>query len=231
MSIAPPSSAPGRPSRRVRPLVALAVLVGATAGIAAGPVGAAPTGVIAPAPSGATGATPTTEFAPTGAYRTVRSGTTTVDGTQVTWKLRRAPGADGTTCWRFVAKPAAKSAGANGPDGARCMFPPAADADPGDQPSFVQSNARSASYGFVAFTAPKGTTKVRVGTEGGRFRTVSGSSPYVVVTARDPLWVNLTLPGGTRLACPAGVLISRSDLRDPILTRPSVGAAWFCDER
>ena len=216
--------------RRARTLVTAAIL-GAALGLPAGAAGAAPTGVVAPAPSGASGATPTTTFTPTGAYRTVRSGTTEVDGRRVTWKLRRAPGSGGTTCWRFEAKPAAKAAGANGPDGARCMFPTAADADPVDVPMFVQSNARSAPYGFVAVTAPKGTTKVRVGTEGGRFRTVSGSSPFVFVSARDPLWVDLTLPGGTRLACPAGVLIDRADLRDPILTRPSVGAAWFCDER
>lgn len=223
----PPHRTSPRP-RRARASVTAAVL-GATLALAASPAGAAPTGVVAPTPSGASGATPTTAFTPTGAYRTVRSGTTEVDGRRVTWKLRRAPGSGGTTCWRFDAKPAAKSAGANGPAGARCMYPTAPDADPVDVPMFVQSNARSAPYGFVAFTAPKGTTRVRVGTEGGRFRTVSGSSPFVFVNGRDPLWVDLTLPGGTRLACPAGVLIDRADLRDPILSRPSVGAAWFCD--
>lgn len=213
---------------RIRALAAGCALAAGVAG--ATPAGAEPTGVVTPAPSGASGATPTTAYGPTGAYRTVRSGTTEVDGRRVTWSLRRAPGSGGTTCWRFEAKPAAKSAGANAPKGARCSFAPAADADPVDRPWFVQSNARSAPYGFVAFVAPKGTTKVRVGTEGGRFRTVTGSSPFVFVNGRDPLWVDLTLPGGPRLACPAGVLIDRYDLRDPILTKPSIGAAWFCDE-
>lgn len=213
---------------RIRAVAAGIALAAGVAGTT--PAGAEPTGVIAPAPTGATGATPTTAYGPTGPYRTVRSGTTEIDGRRVTWKLRRAPGSGGTTCWRFEAKPAAKSAGSNAPGGARCSFAPAADADPVDRPWFVQSNARSAPYGFVAFVAPKGTTKVRVGTEGGRFRTVTGSSPFVFVSARDPLWVDLTLPGGPRLACPAGVLIDRADLRDPILSKPSIGAAWFCDE-
>lgn len=220
---------PGRHRARARVAVVGLTLVASIA--TTRPAGAEPTGVVAPTPSGATGATadaPT--YSPTGAYRTVRSGTTEVDGRRVTWSLRRAPGSGGTTCWRFEAKPAAKSAGANAPKGARCSFAPAADADPVDRPWFVQSNARSAPYGFVAFVAPKGTTKVRVGTEGGRFRTVTGSSPFVFVNGRDPLWVDLTLPGGPRLACPAGVLIDRYDLRDPILTKPSIGAAWFCDE-
>ena len=224
-------STPRTPGRHRACRRAVVIGLALVASIApAGPVGAEPTGVVAPAPTGASGATPTTTYGPTGAYRTVRSGTTEVDGRRISWSLRRAPGSGGTTCWRFEAKPAAKSAGSNAPGGARCSIAPAADADPVDRPWFVQSNARSAPYGFLAFVVPKGTTKVRVGTEGGRFRTVSGSSPFVVVNGRDPLWVDLTLPDRTRLSCAAGVLIDRSDLRDPILTRPSVGAAWFCDE-
>ena len=56
------------------------------------------------------------------------------------------------------------------------------------------------------------------------------SGPIVFVGKKSPLWVDMTLPGKHRLACQGGVVMDKYDLKDPILTDNSVGAAWFCDE-
>ena len=167
---------------------------------------------------------------PTGPYRLVSKG----KAGSVTWRLERAAGDKGTTCWRIVTKPKSLSALGNAPGNARCYLPIADDADITDVPLVVAANAARSKVGFVAIVVPKGTRSVRVGQIGGKFTTIAGgkslSGPIVFVGKKSPLWVDMTLPGKHRLACQGGVLMDKYDLKDPILTRPSVGAAWFCDE-
>lgn len=167
---------------------------------------------------------------PTGPYRLVSKG----KAGSVTWRLERATGDKGTTCWRIVTKPKSLSALGNAPGNARCYLPVPADAELVDVPLVVAANAARSKVGFVAIVVPKGTRSVRVGQIGGKFTTISGgkslNGPIVFVGKKSPLWVDMTLPGKHRLACQGGVLIDKYDLKDPILTGPSVGAAWFCDE-
>jgi len=167
---------------------------------------------------------------PTGPYRLVSKG----KAGSVTWRLERATGDKGTTCWRMVTKPKSISAKGNAPGNARCYQPVADDADNVDVPLVVAANAARSKVGFVAIVVPKGTRSVKVGVIGGKFTTISGgkslSGPIVFVGKKSPLWVDMTLPGKHRLACQGGVLIDKYDLKDPILTDNSVGAAWFCDE-
>lgn len=191
------------------------------------------------APTGATGASGVGAVAPwvdlrsvtpTGPYRLVSKG----KAGSVTWRLERATGDKGTTCWRMVTKPKSISAKGNAPGNARCYQPVADDADIVDVPLVVAANAERSKVGFVAIVVPKGTRSVKVGQVGGKFTTISGgkslSGPIVFVGKKSPLWVDMTLPGKHRLACQGGVLIDKYDLKDPILTDNSVGAAWFCDE-
>ncbi len=191
------------------------------------------------APSGASGASgvgavaPAVDLSsvtPTGPYRLVSKG----KAGSVTWRLERAPGDKGTTCWRMVTKPKSISAKGNAPGNARCYQPVADDTDMVDVPLVVAANAARSKVGFVAIVVPKGTRSVKVGQAGGKFTTISKgkslSGPIVFVGKKSPLWVDMTLPGKHRLACQGGVVMDKYDLKDPILTDNSVGAAWFCDE-
>lgn len=200
---------------------------------------AAPTSTPSSAVTGASGASgvgavaPAVDFrsvTPKGPYRLVSKG----KAGSVTWRLERATGDKGTTCWRMVTKPKSISAKGNAPGNARCYPPVADDADNVDVPLVVAANAERSKVGFVAIVVPKGTRSVKVGQIGGKFTTISGgkslSGPIVFVGKKSPLWVDMTLPGKHRLACQGGVLIDKYDLKDPILTDNSVGAAWFCDE-
>ncbi|MSZ29704.1 MAG: hypothetical protein F2634_05000 [Actinobacteria bacterium] len=204
---------------------------------------AAPTGTPTNAATnpatGATGVTgvgavtPAVDFrsvTPKGPYRLVSKG----KADSVTWRLERATGNKGTTCWRIVTKPKSISAPGNAPGNARCYPPVADDADSVDIPLVVAANAKRSKIGFVAIVVPKGTRSVKVGVIGGKFTPISEgkslSGPIVFVGKKTPLWVDMTLPGKHRLACQGGVLIDKYDLKDPILTGSSVGAAWFCDE-
>jgi hypothetical protein len=134
----------------------------------------------------------------------------------------------------MVTKPKSISAEGNAPGNARCYPPVADDADIVDVPLVVAANAALSKIGFVAIVVPKGTRSVKVGQIGGKFTTISGgkslSGPIVFVGKKSPLWVDMTLPGKHRLACQGGVMIDKYDLKDPVLTDNSVGAAWFCDE-
>ena len=166
----------------------------------------------------------------TGPYRVVSRG----KSGSLTWRLERATGDKGTTCWRMVTRPKALSIKGNAPGNARCLAPVDDNADITDVPLVVTANAAGSKVGFVAIVVPKGTRSVRVGQIGGKFTTISGgkslSGPIVFVGKKSPLWVDMTLPGKHRLACQGGVVMEKYDLKDPILTDNSVGAAWFCDE-
>ena len=221
-------------------LLALTVAMFAAAGIFPTNANAAPTVTPTNAATGESGASgvgavaPAVDFTsvkPTGHYRVVSKG----KADSVTWRLERATGNKGTTCWRMVTKPKSISAQGNAPGNARCYPPVADDAESVDIPLVVAANAARSKVGFVAIVVPKGTRSVKVGQIGGKFTTISGgkslSGPIVFVGKKSPLWVDMTLPGKHRLACQGGVLIDKYDLKDPILTDNSVGAAWFCDER
>ncbi|MEI8337121.1 MAG: hypothetical protein WCG37_09660 [Actinomycetes bacterium] len=227
-------------SARSAMLLALTVAMFAATGIFPTNANAAPTVTPTNAATGESGASgvgavaPAVDFTsvkPTGHYRVVSKG----KADSVTWRLERATGNKGTTCWRMVTKPKSISAQGNAPGNARCYPPVADDAESVDIPLVVAANAARSKVGFVAIVVPKGTRSVKVGQIGGKFTTISGgkslSGPIVFVGKKSPLWVDMTLPGKHRLACQGGVLIDKYDLKDPILTDNSVGAAWFCDER
>ncbi|CAB4864599.1 MAG: hypothetical protein F2782_03120 [Actinobacteria bacterium] len=204
-------------------LLALAVLATNADATPTGAPGVSEVGAVAPVVD-------LSSVTPKGPYRLVSKG----KAGSVSWRLERATGNKGTTCWRIVTKPKSISAQGNAPGNARCYPPIADDAESVDIPLVVAANAARSKVGFVAIVVPKGTRSVKVGQIGGKFTTISGgkslSAPIVFVGKKSPLWVDMTLPGKHRLACQGGVVMDKYDLKDPILTDNSVGAAWFCDE-
>jgi hypothetical protein len=169
---------------------------------------------------------------PTGKYVTAATGTVAVGKDRIAWHLDRAPGTSGTTCWRWISKPAPRTPKYNGAKNALCQLPVPADADPADVPQVVAQSARGSRYGLVAVRVPKGTTKVKVGYAGGRLvsATVSPTGLITVAGKQAPLYVSMQLPGSVRLECAAGAVSTRADLSDPQLTTNAVGTPFICQE-
>jgi hypothetical protein len=168
----------------------------------------------------------TPEIALTGRYRVARSGTT--DG--VAWKLLRAPANDGSVCWRWAATPPITQLLQNRPDGAHCLAPPAADADPESTVQFVVNTTANGRYAVLAVTLPAGVKSLTLGFVGGTVRAVPVASPFVWVSPVSPTmgYLGVVLANGTRLACGAGAIGSVADLRDSTLTARAGGAPWLC---
>lgn len=210
---------PAPRTRRAAALAALAAVLATAAPAAAAP----PT---APAPTTAPDYSAVTPTAP---YRTATSGKTG----GVSWKLLRAPGTLGTTCWRVTTSAGrARTAVPNGPQEARCLPPTPADAEIVDVPAFVQANDRRSKVKFVAVRLPKGTTRTRIGLVGGKVISAPlREGRYLVYVGKGPapVWVGFRIPGNPPLECGAGALSTRDELIDPVITGNAQGGAWFCD--
>jgi MFS family permease len=151
-------------------------------------------------------------------------------GRSVSWRVERTPGAYGTTCWRFVAKPPAKTPRYNGPDNAKCLARPAQDAAVEEVPQVVAWSAQTLPYGLLVVVVPRSVTKARVGFAGGRVTNAAAAGPgvFVTVSKEVPLIERFSIRG-RRVTCAGGSMIEFADLKDPILTRASVGMPFICD--
>lgn len=193
------------------------------------PAGAEPTGPPTAVAPTATTAPDYRAVTPTGPYRAVATGRSG----SIRWRLLRAPGTLGTTCWRITTSTGRpRTVTPNGPQQARCLPPTPADAEIVDVPTFVQANDRASKVKFVAVQVPRGTTRARVGLIGGKVLStpVRGGRYIVYVgTGRPPVWTSFRIPGNPTLECGSGALSTRDELRDPVISGNAEGAAWFCD--
>jgi hypothetical protein len=162
-----------------------------------------------------------------GPYEEVAAGTSG----GVAWRLLRAPGTEGTACWRWDADPAAQVLYA-GADGGRCYRAPTAADDIADQVVFGALAARGAPYGFLAAALPEPARGATIGFAGGHTEPLAplAGSPYLVwVGDRSslPAYLSITLAGGTVVECGAGSVLGPDDLSD---VKPSEVAdgSWTC---
>lgn len=208
---------------------AIATLLGLGLTVAAVPAGAEPSGPVTVLPPPSTSTPDYRAVRPTAPYREVAAGR----NGSLAWRLLRAPGTEGTTCWRITTSTGRpRTVAPNGPQQARCLPPTPADAEIVDVPTFVQANDKGSKVKFVAVRVPKGTAAAKVGLAGGRIVStpVRGGRYIVYVgTGRPPVWTGFRLPGNPPLECGAGALSTRDELRDPVITGNAEGGAWFCD--
>ena len=175
------------------------------------------------------GTAPTVELS--GPYTTAASGTTN----GIAWKLLRAPAQDGRVCWRWDATPNIKQVLQDRSDGAHCLAPPAANADPETTVQFVVDANGAGPYDVLGVVLPSGVKALNLGFAGGttRAEAVPPNGPLVVVgpTRPVPAYLMVTLADGTILDCGAGAVGSVADLSDSTLTAGAAAAPWACVSR
>lgn len=163
---------------------------------------------------------------PTGPERVVGRGSVGED----TWRIRRAPGPGDVTCWRIVVNGrTSPTVGTNSATGARCIAALPKDAPLAERVDAVAWTRTGTPVDITVLVAPSTATEVRFGAVGGRLSTVRGGSPFVAAGRRPTLWAEVRFRSGKRLICTAGSVTVRSDLRNPSITRASIGTPWGCE--
>ncbi len=163
---------------------------------------------------------------PSGPFTTVRSG---VSG-RVHWSLRRAPGTQGTVCWRWDATPPLAQSHL-GAGAARCLEPaPTHPVDPSDAVQFAVVGNGTSSYDALVALLPPKVKQLTLGFVGGATRALPVQSPLVWIgpTLPTKAYLGVTLEHGTLLGCGAGAITDVGDLHDPQLTTGVATAAWAC---
>jgi hypothetical protein len=166
---------------------------------------------------------------PSGPFEEVASGTT--EG--VTWTLLRAPGTEGTSCWRWQATPPLPQVGLPNPDAFRCVKAPDMPeevSDVSDEILFPVIGNGQGSYDALVALVPEDTAAATMGFVGGTTQDVPVSKPFVWIGPPQPLkgYLGLTLDDGTRVDCGAGAITTPDDLTNDAFTGFATTAAWAC---
>jgi hypothetical protein len=164
---------------------------------------------------------------PAGPFATVKSGTN--NGVQ--WALQRAPGTNGTQCWRWQATPPLPQAGLKRPSDPRCVTRVPSDADPEDTVTFVVDGNGTGAYNALAVALPAGAKDLTLGFVGGKTQplpTSNNLAVWVGPAEQVPGYLGLTLADGTKLDCGAGAISVPADLNDPNATANAAGAPFGC---
>jgi hypothetical protein len=164
---------------------------------------------------------------PNGPFTTVKSGTTS----GVTWALQRAPGSNGTECWRWQATPPLAQPGLATPDTPQCAAPlPETSDDPSELVDVAVHGDATGSYDALAVLLPAGVKKLTLGFVGGKTEQLTPDRVVVWVGPPSPVkaYLGVTLADGTTMDCGAGAVASVGDLTDPKATADLGGAAWGC---
>ena len=166
---------------------------------------------------------------PAGPYAPIRTGTT--DG--VAWGIERAQGTAGSTCWRLNSGAASVEASdAN----RRCIFPISPDDGPVDAVRFAVRpiGARPLEAVVVLFKGRLGSA--RFGFRDGTWQDAGYDAGlhalvWVGASGSAPLFLEITLAGGARVACAPGVITSMQEVAalDESGAAEAALQAWACE--
>jgi hypothetical protein len=173
---------------------------------------------------------PVESAAPIGPYLTVRTGS---DG-GVAWTVQKAPGRNGTECWRWTSTPPLEVVKPNYLTDTRCQPPmPASgpETDAADQVEILlwTDGSKAASEAVVA-RFPDTVNEVTLGFVGGRTQTVpvSGGLLTWIGPSTEPLgYLGLT-NGGAAVSCGVAAVSGPGDLGNDTLVGDPFHSAWSC---
>jgi hypothetical protein len=165
---------------------------------------------------------------PIGPFLAVRTGT----DAGVAWTLQKAPGRNGTDCWRWSSTPPLAVVQPNYLTDTRCVAPMTADpgGDPSDQVDFLLWTDGAAPSAAVVARFPQSITQATLGFVGGRTETVpvSGGLLTWVGPSSEPLGYVGLQDGGTAIQCGVASVTSTADLTNESLVGDPFHSAWSC---